>query len=394
LRKTLNYGRQSINEDDIQGVIEVLKSDYLTQGPRVKEFEDRFARTVGAEFAVAVSNGTAALHLAVSALNLEKGLSGMTSPITFVASSNALIYNGLQPDFADIDGRTYCIDPLEVERRMKADTGILVPVHFAGQACEMEAIGDIVQKRKRKGQRVLVVEDASHAIGSRYPDGRMVGSCGYSDASTFSFHSVKTIATGEGGMITTNSREIHKRLLRLKNHGITRNPAELINKPAEEASWYYEMQELGYNYRITDLQAALGISQLKRLHSFIARRREIVEAYNRNFSGIDWLTVPVEKPGSFSAYHLYVIRIDFKGIGKTRSEVMAFLRKNGINTQVHYIPVHLQPYYSLNYHFKAGDYPVAESYYEQCLSLPLYTEMTDIDVEHVIGTVKKIRNGH
>ena len=390
MKKTLNYGRQSINEEDIQSVLQVLRSDFLTQGPRVKEFEDRFARTVGAEFAVAVCNGTAALHLAIKALEIEKGLSGITSPITFVASANAMIYNELVPGFADIDRQTCCIDPLEIERRMKADTGVLVPVHFAGQACDMAAIGDIVLERGKKGRRVFVVEDASHAIGSKYPDGRIVGSCCHSDVSTFSFHAVKTISTGEGGMITTNSGEIYKKLLRLRNHGITKSPELFIGKPDKGASWYYEMQDLGYNYRITDFQAALGISQLKRLDSFISRRREIVAAYNRKFDGIDWLTIPFEKPGFFSVYHLYVIRIDFKKIGKTRSAVMAFLRENEINTQVHYIPVHLQPYYSLNYHFQSGDYPVAESYYEQCLSIPLYPEMTGTDVEHVIGTVKEI----
>ncbi|MCP5049862.1 MAG: UDP-4-amino-4,6-dideoxy-N-acetyl-beta-L-altrosamine transaminase [bacterium] len=388
----LNYGKQWLDDDDIAEVTAVLKSDFLTQGPKVREFEEKLADYVDAMYAVAVSNGTAALHLAVRALLEEPGITkytdGITSPNTFVASSNCLAYNGLKPNFADIDERTYCIDAGEIRKRMTLDTGMIIPVHFAGQPCDMEEIVKL-GKHPDTGNPVHIIEDASHAIGSQYANGKRVGSCYYADMTVFSFHPVKTIATGEGGAITTNSKRLYERLLLLRNHGITKDPAKLKNHDPEfTGPWYYEMQVLGFNYRLTDIQAALGVSQLRKTDTFVQRRREIVKAYNHAFGHIDWLTTPYERPGVNSAFHLYVLGIDFKGIGKSRTGVMTELKEKGVGTQVHYIPVHTQPYYRERWGYKRGDFPKAENYYDQCLSIPLYPKMTDGDVEQVIEAVK------
>ena len=261
---------------------------------------------------------------------------------------------------------------------------MLIPVHFAGQPAPMREIYEIAQK---KG--IFIIEDASHAIGSRYENGKNVGSCCYSDIAVFSFHPVKTIATGEGGAVTTNDKELYERLVLLRNHGITKDPGKLKLQDST-GPWYYEMQELGFNYRITDIQAALGISQLKKLDEFVRRRKEIIAMYNQALANIPWLTTPYERPGVFSAFHLYVIKIDFKQIDKTRTQVMQELKGKGIGTQVHYIPVHLQPYYRENWGFKPGDYPKAEKYYDQCLSIPLYPKMTDEDVRRVVVAIKNL----
>jgi UDP-4-amino-4,6-dideoxy-N-acetyl-beta-L-altrosamine transaminase len=391
----LNYGRQWIDDDDIAAVVSVLKSDFLTQGPPVKAFEEAWAEAVGAAYAVAVTSGTAALHLAVAALMPEPGIDentvGITAPNTFVASANCLVYNGLTPDFADIDERNYCIDPLEVEKRLTPDTKILIPVHFAGQSCDMVALWRLREKREKEGKPLYIIEDASHAIGSTHRNDKPVGSCCYSDMAVFSCHPVKTIATGEGGVITTNNKVLYERLLLLRSHGITKDPALLKNKDKSfTGPWYYEMQELGFNYRITDMQAALGASQLKKLRTFAQRRREIVNIYNDAFKNIDWLATPYEHPDVYSAFHLYVLQIDFEGIGKTRTRVMQELREKGTGTQVHYIPVHLQPFYRENYGFKPGDFPWSEQYYHHCLSIPLFPKMTDNDAKTVIEAIKSL----
>ncbi len=382
-RAFLNYGKQWIDEEDIQSVVETLKSDFLTQGPKVVEFEDAICDYTGARYCVAVANGTAALHLAVAALKIPKGSEGITSPNTFVASANCMVYNGITPRFADIDSRTYNIDPKNITSGVSEKTKLVIPVHFAGQPADMEKINEI-----GKGNNLYVIEDSSHAIGSQYTDGSIVGNCKYSDLTTFSFHTVKTITTGEGGAITTNDSELYERLLLLRNHGITKDNSKLsIEHSKLGEPWYHEMQILGFNYRLSDIHASIGISQLKKLDKFVKRRREIVKKYNKAFKDIDWLTIPYERPDVYSAFHLYVLQIDFEKIGKSRKQVMEELRLKNIGTQVHYIPVHTQPYYQENYGYKWGDYSVAEDYYEKALSIPLYPKMTDDDVYYVIEKI-------
>jgi UDP-4-amino-4,6-dideoxy-N-acetyl-beta-L-altrosamine transaminase len=376
------YGKQWLDSNDKKAVLDVLNSDFLTQGPKVEEFEKAICRYTGAKFCVAVSNGTAALHLAVLALDIPDGSEGITTPITFVASANCLLYNNIKPVFADIDPQTYNINPDEIKRNINRKTKVIVAVDFAGQPAEMKKIYQITKHNK-----LFIIEDAAHAIGSKYPDGAKVGSCKYSDMTTFSFHPVKTITTGEGGAITTNNRKLYEKLLILRTHGITKDSDKLSVNPGP---WYYEMQELGFNYRLTDIQAALGISQLKKLDNFVKIRRNIVIKYNDAYQVLENITVPYEKPNNLSAFHLYVLLIDYKKLGKSRKQVMDALKNRGIGTQAHYIPVHLQPYYKKHFKFKSGDYPVAESYYSNCLSLPLFPKMTNSDINRVIKEVKNV----
>ncbi|MCX6113053.1 MAG: UDP-4-amino-4,6-dideoxy-N-acetyl-beta-L-altrosamine transaminase [Proteobacteria bacterium] len=375
------YGRQYIDDTDIEAVVKALRSDYLTQGPAVDEFEKSICEYTGAKYCVAVCNGTAALHLAVKALDVQSGLEGITTTNTFVASSNCLVYNNLRPVFADIDERTYNIDPVEVEKKITSKTKIIIPVHFAGQTANMEKIFKF-----SKNKDIHIIEDASHAIGSKYKCGTRVGSCKYSDMTVFSFHPVKTITTGEGGAITTNNEKLYKKLRILRTHGITKQ-----NMSKNPGPWYYEMQDLGFNYRLTDLQALLGTSQMRKIDLFIKRRREIIDFYNNIFKGLDWLITPYQEEGVFSALHLYVLKIDFNKIEKTRKQVMEELKEKNIGTQVHYIPVHTQPYYVKTFGYKQGDYPNAEKYYEQALSIPLYPKMTEEEVEWVVDNIKGLK---
>jgi UDP-4-amino-4,6-dideoxy-N-acetyl-beta-L-altrosamine transaminase len=379
--KCLPYGKQIIDRSDINAVIEVLKSDYLTTGSKVEEFEKKLAKKVGSNYAVVVANATAGLHLAVLALDLPKKSEGITSPITFLASSNAMIYSGVKPVFADIKADTYNIDPIEISKKICNNTRLIMPVHFAGQACDMVAIKNIAKKLKLK-----VIEDAAHAIGSRYDAGEKVGSCKYSDMTVFSFHPVKTITTGEGGAITTNNKQLYEKLKILRNHGTVKNQSPRVQKTRP---WYYEMKMLGYNYRLTDIQSALGISQLDKLAKFILKRKKIIAMYNKAFKNVSWITTPFEKYIGNTSFHLYVLQINFKQLGKTRAKVMNYLISKGIGTQVHYIPIHLQPYYKKQYSYKKGDYPVAESYYKKCLSIPLYPGLT---TTHINNTIKSIMN--
>jgi perosamine synthetase len=391
MTKFLNYGKHLIDDDDINAVVETLKSDFLTQGPKPGEFEKVFAEYVGAKYAVSVSSGTAALHLAVKALGIPKGKKGLTSPVTFAASANCFLYNGLEPGFVDIDEKTFCMDPTELEKKITNDTAVIIPVHFAGQACDMEKISKI-----RKSGLPFIIEDASHAIGSKYDNGERVGSCCYSDMCIFSFHPVKTIATGEGGMITTNNEKLFEKLMMLRTHGITKDASKFKNLDRDSTGpWYYEMQELGFNYRLTDIQASLGISQMKKIESFAKRRCEIVAEYNKAFKNIEWLTPPFERKeeNSLTVNHLYVIKIDFNLIKKTRTQVMEELKTKGIGSQVHYVPVHLHPFYKENFGFKQGDFPKAELYYQHCLSIPLFPAMTNEDVEYVINAVLSVSDG-
>lgn len=386
MKKTLNYSKQWIDDSDIHEVVEVLKSDFITQGPKIEVFERKISEYVDSKYCVVVSSGTAALHIAVMALDIRCGSKGITSPITFAATSNCLIYNGLEPNFADIDENTYCISPRELERKIDNQTKVILPVHFAGQPAEMEKIHKMTH-----ASHINIIEDASHAFGSRYQNGLMVGSCCYSRMTIFSFHPVKTLTTGEGGAITTNSQELYEKLRTLREHGIVKDHKRFMNQGGKKPyPWYYEMQELGFNYRMTEIQAALGISQLKKINDFIERRREIVNAYNQAFENIEWIVTPFEREEVFSAFHLYVIQIDFKKIGKSRAQIVSQLKKRGINTQVHYIPVHLMPYYTKNHKFKLGDYPKAERYYDQCLSIPLYPKMSDDDAKRVSENILQL----
>lgn len=387
MNEFIGYGKQWIDEVEIKEVIEVLTSDFLSTGPKIKEFEEQFAALTGARYCAVVSSGTAGLHLAVKALDIKAGKQGITSPLTFVATSNSLIYNNLKPNFADINEKTFCLDPVELEKCIKPDTAVFLPVHFAGQPAEMKKISEIAHQHG-----ISIIEDAAHAIGSKYENNQPVGSCCYADMTVFSFHPVKTITTGEGGAITTNDKTLYEKLIMLRNHGQIKDPHKLKARSSSQdvGSWYYEMQELGYNYRMTDIQAALGIGQLKKLDRFIKRRREIITRYNDAFKNLEWLTLQYERPGVFSALHLYVIRIDYERIGKTRTQVMNELRAKAIGTQVHYIPVHFQPYYQEHFGFKRGDYPKTEHYYQQCLSIPLFPKMTDDDVQRVIDAIKEL----
>lgn len=378
----LPYGKQWIDDDDIQAVVSVLKSDFLTQGPAIEQFEKRICEITGARYCIAVCNGTAALHLAVAALNLEKRIYGITSPITFTASANCMVYNDIRPDFADIDEKTYCIDPDEIEKKINPLVKLLIPVHFAGQTANMPAIQKIAKKHN-----CYVIEDAAHAIGSEYADGSKVGGCRYSDMTIFSFHPVKTVTTGEGGAITTNDPLLYERLKLLRTHGITKDSKLMKKNPGP---WYYEMQSLGFNYRMTDLQAALGLSQLNKLDLFVNRRRNIIKQYNTAFADIENVTIPYEAPGLYSAFHLYVIKMNFSKMNKNRKECMESLKTHNIGSQVHYIPVHLQPFYREQFGFADGDYQKAEAYYEQTLSLPLYPKMTDGDVHRVITAIREM----
>jgi perosamine synthetase len=385
------YGKHSIDESDVASVIEVLQSGFLTQGPAVEAFEAAVAEYTGAKYAVAVSSCTAGLHLAAIAAGVGPGRTLLTSPITFVASANAAIYAGGNVAFADIDPATVNMSCDSLERALSAHRNVraVVPVHFAGLPCEMEKI-----HATAKQYGAAVIEDAAHALGARHEDGSLVGSCRFSDMTVFSFHPVKNIAAGEGGMITTNDEALYRRLLRLRSHGINKldDPLQVSEQAFEGGSmnpWYYEMQELGFHYRITDIQCALGLSQLKRLDSFLERRRLLVAAYDEAFRGNEAVRSAQTDGRDRSGHHLYVVRIDFKRIKKTRGEVMRSLRSNNIVTQVHYIPVPAQPFYRRN-GFDPADYPEARRYYGEALSLPLYFSLTDAEQEHVIQNLVKV----
>lgn len=366
--KTYGYGHQSIAEADIASVVDVLQGDYLTCGPAVKAFEQAICAYTGAKYCVAVANATAGLHIAALAAGLGPGDEAITSPITFLSSANCIAFTGAKPVFADVDPRTANIDPEEIARRITSKTKALVPVHFAGQSCDMERIAALAQARGLK-----VIEDAAHAVGSGYKDTK-VGSCAHSDMTVFSFHPVKTITTGEGGAVTTNDPDLYAKLSALRAHG-THKDGEMAH------TWEYEMRELGYNYRITDLQCALGQSQLKRLDEFKRRRREIVSYYNANL-GLPHLE---EMPYSNACFHLYPALVE------NRREFYFKAREVGLNLQVHYIPVHTQPYYRATYGYGPGDYPNAEAYYAKCISLPLYPSLTDDDLVEIVRRIKGIR---
>lgn len=380
--KAIPYGRQFINEDDIKAVIEALNSDFLTQGPRIREFERKFASEIGSEHAVMVSNGTAALHLAGLALGVKPGDKIITTPITFAASANGFRYCGADICFCDIDAETYLIDLDKLEAMLEqAPKGIykgVVPVDFAGYPVNAERMRNIADKHG-----LWVVEDACHAPGAEFTDSKgqrhISGSGSYADITVFSFHPVKHIATGEGGALTTSNTDLYNKLMLYRTHGITKDPNLLEEN---HGGWYYEMQELGYNYRITDFQAALGMTQLNRLNWSIQRRNEIAEKYNKSFADVKGVKIPLVAKDILHAYHLYVIQVD------DRKGLYEYLQKNNIFAQVHYVPVHTMPYYK-SFGSKKGDFPVAENYYAHCLSLPMYPTLTDDEQDYVINKVKE-----
>ena len=380
------YGRQDITQADIDAVVSVLQSDFLTQGPMVPRFEQSVAQHVGAEHALAVNSATSALHIACLALGLGPGDWLWTSPITFVASANCGLYCGAQVDFVDIDPRTYNLCPQALERKLEQAERegrlpkVVVPVHLCGQPCDMQAIHALA---KRYGFKVI--EDASHAIGGKY-QGEFIGSCRYSDITVFSFHPVKIITTAEGGMALTNDRKLANKMALLRSHGITRDPSQMTHEA--DGPWYYQQIDLGFNYRMTELQAALGVSQMDRLDQYVARRHQLAKRYDELLSALP-VTTPWQHPDSYSGLHLYVIRLQLNKIGKTHRQVFELLREKGIGVNLHYIPVHTQPYYQ-SMGFKAGDFPQAESYYSEAISLPMFQTLSDQDQDQVIAVLREV----
>ena len=382
------YGRQNISESDIQAVVEVLQSDFLTQGPVVPAFENALAQYCGGQHAVAMNSATSALHLACLALDVKPGDRVWTSPITFVASANCALYCGASVDFVDIDPLTYnlsveCLaEKLRQAERRGCLPKVVIPVHFAGLSCDMEAIHRLSRQYGFK-----IIEDASHAIGGRYR-GEPIGNCRYADIAIFSFHPVKIITTGEGGMALTNDAGLAKKMALLRSHGITREPADMTQ--AADGPWYYQQIELGFNYRITDIQAALGLSQLNRLDAFVDRRHQLAEIYRQQLAGLP-LNWQLQPDDCRSSLHLFVIRLQTSQIGKPHLNVFRQLRDAGIGVNLHYIPVHLQPYYQ-NLGFKPGDYPQAEQYYAEAITLPLYPDLTESQVLQISGALQENLN--
>ncbi len=377
------YGRQDISEADIQAVVDVLLSDYLTQGPAVPAFEKCIADYCGVQHAVAMNSATSALHVACLALGVGPNDLVWTSPITFVASANCALYCGAQVDFVDIDARTYnmSVDCLAAKLQQAEKSGnlpkVVIPVHLCGQPCDMARIHALAQRYDFK-----IIEDASHAIGGKYRD-EPIGNCRYSDISIFSFHPVKIITTAEGGMAMTKDAQLAKKMQLLRSHGITRNTNEMTYAP--DGPWYYQQIDLGFNYRMTDMQAALGLSQMRRLDEFIAKRHSLAERYDQLLNDLP-VTVPWQHPNGYSGLHLYVVRLKLDEIGKAHRQVFEALRAAGIGVNLHYIPVYRQPYYE-GLGFKAGHCPQAEQYYAEAISLPMYSGLTTAQQDNVIAAL-------
>jgi len=384
--KRIPYGTQDINQADIQAVVTVLQSIWLTQGPTIEQFEKKVAEYCGAKYAVAVNSATSALHIACMTAKLGPNDILWTTPNTFVASANCGRYCGATVDFVDIDSRTYNMSAEKLEEKLVAAKQqgklpkVVVPVDFSGQSCDMDKISALA-----KEYGFTVIEDAAHAIGGKYK-GHKVGSCEYSDMTVFSFHPVKIVTTAEGGMVLTNKLELYQKLIQFRSHGITRNP-ELMTEESH-GSWYYQQIELGYNYRMTDLQAALGSSQMDRIDEFVSRRQAIAEKYNRELQGLP-IILPYQHPEVYSAYHLYVICLEKDNIVKTHKQIFEELRKIGIIVNLHYIPVHTQPYYQ-QFGFKWGDFPLSEKYYAAAISIPMYPALTEADQDYVISVLKEV----
>ncbi|MED4905496.1 UDP-4-amino-4,6-dideoxy-N-acetyl-beta-L-altrosamine transaminase [Parageobacillus thermoglucosidasius] len=371
----LSYGQQWITDEDIEAVVDVLKSPFLTQGPKIHEFERKVADYVGAKYAVAFSNGTAALHGACFAAGIGEGDEVITTPITFAATSNAVLYCGGKPVFADIDDRTYNIDPKEIRKHITPNTKAIIAVDFTGQPADMDAIMEIANEHG-----LIVIEDGAHSLGAEYK-GRKVGTLAH--MTMFSFHPVKPVTTAEGGVIVTDSEEYYEKLKRFRSHGIIKH-----NLSRDEGPWYYEMVDLGYNYRMTDLQAALGISQMDKLDCFIERRREIASMYNEAFKTMDSVILPMQLERTQSGWHLYVLQLKLDKLKRSRREIFESLRAENIGVHVHYIPVYWHPYYQ-KLGYRKGICPKAERWYEQALTLPIFPKMTNEDVSDVIEAVKR-----
>lgn len=370
------YGRQMLDDDDIQAVINVLKSDYLTTGPMIAQFEQCVADYVGAKYSVAIANGTAALHAACFAAGIGNGDEVITTPLTFAASANCVLYCGGKPVFADVDPKTYNIDPEDIKRKITDHTRAIIPVHYAGQPCDMDAIQKIAEE-----YHLMVIEDGAHALGAKYK-GKKIGT--FSDMTTFSFHPVKPITTGEGGMIVTNNKELFQKLRLFRSHGITRDYDQMTRY---EGEWFYEQLDLGYNYRITDIQCALGYSQMKKLEYFLQRRSTLAKRYDDAFRNNPHIITPYQLPETESGYHLYSIQV----IGCDRKQVFDKLRANGLGVNVHYIPVYYHPYY--REHGYADTYcPNAEQLYEQFITIPLYPDLTDSEQDFIIKTINHTVN--
>ncbi|MNI40021.1 UDP-4-amino-4,6-dideoxy-N-acetyl-beta-L-altrosamine transaminase [compost metagenome] len=374
----LPYGQQWIDGDDISAVITTLESNFITQGPNIGDFESSIATYVGAKYAVAFCNGTAALHGACFAAGIGQGDEVITSPITFLASSNCVIYQGGKPVFSDIKADTYNIDPDSIRNKITSKTKAIIAVDFSGQPAEMDEINHIA-----KENGLIVIQDSAHSLGAEYK-GAKVGSL--ADMTMFSFHPVKHITTGEGGVITTNSQDLYKRLILFRNHGMTRDESMLLKN---DGPWYYEMHELGYNYRMTDLQAALGVSQMSKLDKFIARRRHIAAHYRAAFERMKGLITPAQHGDSNSSWHLYIVRFKREAFTKDRKEIFEALRAENLGVNVHYVPVYSQPYYQ-KLGYEEAQCTEAESYYSEAISLPIFPKMKDQDVQDVIKAVNKV----
>lgn len=380
------YARQSLDEDDIAAVSEALRGPQIARGPTVTAFERALAGVIGAPYVVVCSSGTAGLHLACLSAGIGPGDEVVIPAITFAASANCAVYCGATPVFADVDRETICVDPADVARKVTARTRAIIPVHFAGQSVAMDAISEIAQTAERRyGHKVWIIEDACHVLGSAYR-GEPVGFGQWGDLAVFSFHPAKHITTGEGGAITTRDAELARTLEQLRGHGITKAPSEFHH--AGDGPWYHEQQLLGYNYFLTDFQAALGISQLKKLPQFLRRRRAIVDRYQDAFVNLPHVIRPVERERGATNFHLYALQIDFSALGTTRAAFVAELAARGVGTQVHYLPVYRHPYHA-RWGADPADFPNAERYYERCLTIPLFPAMTDAEVDRVIAAVRE-----
>ena len=379
IEEFLPYGKQWLDEKEINEVVDTLKSSWITTGPKMRKFEENFKHFKGSKYAVAVNSGTAALHISTSSINIKPGDEVITTPLTFVASANCVVYRGGTPVFADIKKDTYNIDPKEIEKKITKKTKAILPVHFAGQPCDMDEISEIA-----RNHHLYVIEDAAHAIDAEYK-GKKIGNI--SNLTTFSFHPVKNITTAEGGMVTTNDDELYEKLLMFRTHGISRDAVKRFGK---EGGFYYDMQYLGFRYNLSELHSAIGIHQLNKLESFQKRRQEIVKIYNRELQNIDNIIIPFVKKDIKHSWHLYVIQIEIEKLKVDRDFIFKALREENIGVNVHYIPVHYHSYYVQNYGFEKGKLPNVEWLFPRIITIPIFAKMSNDDVYDVINAIEKV----